>query len=318
MNSMKDKNKKKENIIFVFLTQFVRIEHVFGWSAISFGGFILGMTSLNLYDYLIPFIVFLISTFCIISFTFSINNYYDADSDKINPRRKDYNAIASGKISKKTGIILNISLVLIPLILSYLYRFDVFLLCIIFLTWMWLYSSPPLRLKSRPGLDIVWHFFAFILIVLWGSLIAGKINLINWLAALSLGAFSLIGQVENHIYDYSYDKESRTNTLAVKIGLKKTKKILTTLVFFHIILLIPLIILYTISYYHSILIVVIISIIGLIFFKYKRKEFTKQIFFVKYFTNVIGFAVYLSGLVYYILFLLETPTLGLLNIIGIS
>jgi 4-hydroxybenzoate polyprenyltransferase len=318
MNSMKDKNKKKENIIFVFLTQFVRIEHVFGWSAVSFGGFILGMTSLKLYDYLLPFIVFFISTFCIISFTFSINNYYDADSDKINPRRKDYNAIASGKISKKTGTILNISLVLIPLILSYMYRFDVFLLCILFLAWMWLYSSPPLRLKSRPGLDIIWHFFAFILIVLWGSLIAGKISLINWLAAISLAAFSLIGQVENHIYDYSYDKESGTKTLAVKIGLKKTKKILTTLVFLHIILLIPLIILYTISYYYTIIIALIVAIIGLLFFKYKRKEFTKQIFFVKYFTNIIGGAVYLSGLVYYILFLLETPTLGLLNILGIS
>ncbi|KYK34478.1 MAG: hypothetical protein AYK22_08620 [Thermoplasmatales archaeon SG8-52-3] len=315
---MKDKNKKKENIIFVFLTQFVRIEHVFGWSVVSFGGFILGMTSLILYDYLFPFIVFSISTFCIISFTFSINNYYDADSDKINPRRKDYNAIASGKISKKTGIILNISLVIIPIISSYIYRFDVFLLCILFLAWMWLYSSPPLRLKSRPGLDIIWHFFAFILIVLWGSLIAGKISLINWLAAISLGAFSLIGQVENHIYDYSSDKKTGTNTLAVKIGLEKTKKILTILVFFHIILLIPLIILYTISYYYSIIIVVIISITGFIFFKYKRKEFTKQIFFVKYFTNIVGGSVYLSGLVYYILFLLETPTLGLLNIFGVS
>jgi 4-hydroxybenzoate polyprenyltransferase len=318
MEYMKEKTMKNENIIYIFLTQFIRFEHVFGWSAVSFGGFILGMTSLKLYEYLLPFIVFLISTFCIISFTFSINNYYDADSDKINPRRKDYNAIASGKISKKTGIILNISLVLIPLILSYLYRFDVFLLCILFLTWMWLYSSPPLRLKSRPGLDIIWHFFAFILIVLWGSLIAGKISLINCLAAISLGAFSLIGQVENHIYDYSYDKESGTNTLAVKIGLEKTKQILTTLVFFHIILLIPLIILYTISYYYSILIVVIISILGLIFFKYKRKEFTKQIFFVRYFTNIFGGAVYLSGLVYYILYLLETPTLGLLNILAIS
>jgi len=315
MNLMKDKNKKKENILYIFLTQFIRVEHVFGWSAVSFGGFILGMTSLELFDYITPFFVFLISTFCIISFTFSINNFYDSDSDRINPRRKDYNAIASGKISKKTGILLNISLVIIPLVISFLYRFDIFLFCILFLTWMWLYSSPPLRLKNQPGLDIIWHFFAFILIVLWGSLIAGKISIINWLVALSLAAFSLIGQVENHIYDYSFDKESGTKTLAVKIGLKKTKKILTTFVFIHIILLLPLIILYTLSYLYSIFTAIIIVIIGSIFFKYKRKELTKQMFFIKYSTNIIGGAVYSSCLIYYILFLLEIPVLGLFNIL---
>jgi 4-hydroxybenzoate polyprenyltransferase len=315
---MKDKIQKKENRLYIFLTQFIRIEHVFGWSVISFGGFILGMTSLVLTNYIIPFFVFLISIFCIISFTFSINNYYDAESDRINPRRRNYNAISSGKITKKTGLILNIILVIIPLLITFFYRFEAFLFCFLFLAFMWSYSSPPLRFKNRPGLDIIWHFFGFIIIVIWGSFIAGKIELINWLAAISIGAFSLIGQVENHIFDYSFDKKSGTKTLAVKIGLEKTKKILTSLVILHIILLIPLIILYTISYYSSIIIAVIISILGLIFFKYKRKELTKQIFFVKYFTNIVGGAVYLSCLVYYILFLLETPTLGLLNILGIS
>ena len=252
MNSMKKNTKKRENIFRVFLTQFIRIEHVLGWSAVSFGGFILGMSSLELSNYFIPFLIFLVTTFCIISFTFSINNYYDAESDKINPRRKDFNAIASGKISKRIGILFNLLLVIIPLLISLLYRFEVFIFCIIFLFWMWVYSSPPLRLKSRPGFDIIWHFFAFILIVLWGSIIGGKINLINWLAAISLAAFSLVGQVENHIFDYQFDKKTGTRTLAVKIGLEKTKKILLASVVFHLILLIPLIVLYTLSYYFSI------------------------------------------------------------------
>ncbi|UCF50276.1 MAG: UbiA prenyltransferase family protein [Thermoplasmatales archaeon] len=312
------KDKKKENIIYVFLTQFIRLEHVFGWSAISFGGFILGMTSLELFDYFIPFLVFLISIFCIISFTFSINNFYDSDSDRINPRRKDFNAIASGKISKKMGIILNIILVMIPLVVSFLYKIEVFFLCILFLAWMWLYSSPPLRLKNRPGLDIIWHFFAFILIVLWGSSIAGKIDLINWLAAISLGAFSLIGQVENHISDYPFDKKSGTKTLAVLIGINKAKKILTFLTIFHLILLLPLIILYTINYYVSITIAIVIAIFGFIFLIYKKEELKTQEFFVRYVTYMLGGAVYSSCMIYYILFLFEIPTLDLLNTIGIA
>lgn len=315
---MNIKKSKKENIIFIFLTQFIRIEHVFGWTAISFGGFILGTNSLKILDYLIPFLVFLISTFCIISFTFSINNYYDAESDRINPRRKDFNAIASGKVSKKLGIYLNLMLVIIPLAVSLLYKLEVFLLCILFLFWMWIYSSPPLRLKSRPGLDIIWHFFAFIIFVIWGSLIAGNIALINWLAAISIGAFSLIGQVENHIYDYSFDKESGTKTFAVWIGLEKTKKILTILSIIHIILLIPLMLLYTISYYITIVIVLIIAFIGAIFLKQKKKKLSSKMFFIKYSTNIIGGSVYFSCLIYHILFLLETPTLGLLNSIGIA
>jgi len=318
MNFMKNKNNKKKNIIFIFLTQFIRIEHVFGWSAISFGGFILGMSSLNISNYAIPFVVFFISTFCIISFTFSINNYYDADSDRINPRRKDFNAIASGRISEQTGIFLNITLVVVPLIISFLFKLEVFLLCILFLFWMWIYSSPPLRLKSRPGLDIIWHFFAFVIIVIWGSLIAGNIELINYLAAISIGAFSLIGQVENHIYDYSFDKKSGTKTFAVWIGLDNAKKILTILTFFHLILLIPLILLYTISYYLTIIITIIIAIIGLIFLKQKKQPLSSQMLFVKYSTNILGGAVYFSCLIYHILFILEMPTLGLLNSIGFS
>ena len=317
MNFMKEKTKKKENRLYIFLTQFIRIEHVFGWSAISFGGFFLGMTSLDFTNYLISFFVFLITIICIISFTFSINNYYDAEYDKINPRRRYYNAISSGKISKKTGLMLNILLVIIPLVITLFYKFEAFLFCFLFLAFMWSYSSPPLRFKNRPGFDILWHFFGFILIVIWGSFIAGKINLINWLAAISLGSFSLIGQVENHIFDYTFDKKSGTKTLAVKIGQEKTKKILTSLVILHIILLIPLITFYTISYYYSIIIAVIIAIVGLIFIRLK-KDFSKQMFFVKYSTNVLGGAVYSSCLVYYIMYLLETPTLGILIFIGIS
>ena len=182
---------------------------------------------------------------------------------------------------------------------------------------MWLYSSPPLRFKSRPGLDIIWHFFAFFLIVIWGSLIAGNIGLINWLAAISLGAFSLIGQVENHIYDYSFDKESGTNTLAVMVGLNKTKKILIILVILHIIFLLPLIILYTLSYPLTIVIAIIIAFLGFLFLKYKKEKLTNQEFFIKFSTYMIGGAIYLSCLIYKILFLFEIPTLGILNTIGI-
>jgi len=308
---------KKKNITFVVITEFFRISDAIKWTAISFGGFILGLSSLNIYDNIKPLFVFLVSTLFIMSFTFAINNYFDADSDRENPRRRKINAIASGRISKQTAVFLIIISAIIPLIVSIFFKFEIFVFCGFLLFLGWAYSARPFRFKGRLVMDVIWHFLGFFTYVIWGSLIAGSIGLISWLAAISIGAFSLVGQVENHIYDYSFDKKSGTKTLAVWLGLNKAKIILTILAFLHLILLIPLILLYTISYYITILSTIIIAALGLLFLKQKKEPLSTQMFFVKYSTYMLGGAVYLSCLIYQILFLLETPTLGLLNSIGI-
>jgi 4-hydroxybenzoate polyprenyltransferase len=250
------------------------------------------------------------------SFTFAINNFYDADSDRENPRRKNINAIASGRISKHIGVFLIIIITILSLIFSILFKFEIFLFCSFLLFLGWAYSARPFRFKGRFVMDIIWHFLGFFFYVLWGSIIAGSIGLISWLVAISIGAFSLVGQVENHIFDYPFDKKSGTKTLAVWLGLNKAKIILKLLTVLHLILLIPLILLYTISYYLTIISTVIIAVSGLIFLKHKKEVLSNQILFVKYSTYTIGGAVYLSCLIYQILFLLEIPTLGLLTSIG--
>lgn len=308
---------EEKNIILLHLTEFIRIKDVMAWSAISFGGFILGISSLDLSSYIIPLLVFLVSTFFVMSFTFTINNYYDADSDKKNPRRRNINAVASGKISKQTATSINIIFAIIPMIVSLLYKFEVFLFCVVLLIWMWIYSSPPLRLKGRPGIDVIWHFFAFVLIVVWGSLIAGSIGLINWLVAISIGVWSSVGQVGNHIRDYSFDKDSRTKTFVVWIGINKAKITIEILTLIHLILLIPLILLYSLSYPITIIIISVIPTIGLLILKPKKGAFPTKRCYIYYFTIVIGGAVYLSCLLYHLLFILGEPRLGLLNSIGL-
>ena len=314
---MSNKIDKNKNIALLFLTEFIRIKDVLAWSAISFVGFILGMSSLDLSSYIIPLLVFLVSTFFIMSFTFAINNYYDADSDRVNPRRKDVNAIASGKISKQTGFILNITFIIVPLVVSILYKFEVFIFCAFLLFLGWAYSASPLRTKSRPILDVIWHFLGFFSYVIWGSLIADSIGLINWLVAISIGVWSSVGQVGNHIRDYSFDKDSRTKTFAVWIGIDKAKSAIEILTLIHLILLIPLILLYSLSYPVTIIIVIGIPIIGFLILKPKKGAFPTKRCYIYYFTVVIGGAVYLSCLVYHFLFIHGEPTLGLLRFIGI-
>lgn len=305
---MDNQNLKKKNIILVFLTEFIRIKGTINWTLISFIGFILGISSLKISNYIIPLFVFFISTLCIISFTFSINNYYDADSDRNNPRRKDINAIASGKISRKTSIFLNLSFIIIPLIVSILFKFEVFLFCVLLIFWMWIYSSPPLRLKGRPGIDVIWHFFAFLLLVLWGSIIAGSINNINLLVAISFGIWSCIAQVWNHIDDFSFDKESGTKTYAVWVGLDNAKKTLKIIVIIQTIFLIPLILLFALNYLFTIVILILGGIFVLVLIK-PKKDFPISSIYYK--TFVFAGVVYLCCIFYHILAILDNPTIDL-------
>ena len=310
---MNDKNRKKKNIILVFLTEFIRIRGVVNWSLISFVGFILGMSSLGLSSYLVPLLVFVVSSFCILSFTFAINNYYDADSDRENPRRMHINAIASGRISKQTGIFLNITFVASSLVVSILFKLEVFLLCILLLVWMWAYSSPPLRLKGRSGLDVIWHFFAFFLLIMWGSLIAGSIDIINWLVAISFGIWSCIAQVWNHIGDYSFDKESGTVTFAVWVGLDTAKTALKMIIILNTIFLIPLILLYSLSYLYTIVILIGGAVFALVGIKPKKDFPVSPVYYTLF---VFAGIVYLSCVIYYLLVLIGEPAIVLLPFIG--
>lgn len=310
---MNHKICKKKSIVFVFLTEFIRIRGVVTWSAISFIGFILGMSSLDVSSYMVPLLTFVASTFCILSFTFALNNYYDADSDRENPRRMHINAIASGSISKQKGIFLNTAFFIFPLVISLLFKHEIFLFCVLLLVWMWAYSSPPLRLKGRPGVDVIWHFFAFVLIILWGSLIAGSISLITWLVAISFGIWSLIAQVWNHINDYSFDKDSGTVTFAVWAGIDTAKIALKMIVLLHTIFLIPLIVLYSLSYLSTIVILIGGSMITLIWVKPKKDFPISPAYYTPF---VFAGVVYLSCIIYHISILLGEPIIRLLPFIG--
>jgi 4-hydroxybenzoate polyprenyltransferase len=293
-------NNKKKNIVLIVLTKFIRLDDVIKWSAISFIGFILGISTFSIQEIILPLSVFIASAFCIFSFCFAINNYYDADSDRENPRRMHSNALASGEISKKTGMAINIFLIVISLLVSGLFKAEVFYLSIILLVWFGAYSIPPLRIKGRPGIDVLWHFFGFFFIILWGALITGSLHILTWLIAVSLGVFSCIGQLWNHYDDYTFDKESGTRTFAVQAGLKTTKKTIHFILGIHLILLLPLCILYSIHYLITLVIVVSGIVLGLLLLQPKKDGFPTKKSYEYYLATVVGGSVYVSCLFYHL------------------
>lgn len=308
---------KKKNIVILFFTKFIRLDDVIKWSAISFIGFILGIQTSSIQDYIVPFIVFILSTFCLMSFTFLVNNYCDADSDRGNPRRMHSNAIASGEISKTVGILSNIVFIVVSLLVSLLFKPEVFFFCVLLVLWMGIYSVPPLRLKGRPGIDVIWHFFAFMLLILWGSLVAGSIQVITWFVAVSIGVFSCIGQVMNHVVDYTYDKESGTITFAVKVGPGTAKKTVELLLGIHVALLFPLLGLYSLRYVVTLLSIVVGLFLGFLLLQPKKDGFPTKQSYEYYVATVVGGSVYVSCLIYHILSVFGIPTLSLLYTIGI-
>jgi chlorophyll synthase len=246
---------------------------------------------------MISLFFFVVSTFFILAFTFAINNYYDIDTDKENPRRAHLNAMASGKISKQTGMVLNIIFIVIPLVLSLFFTVEVFVFCAFLIFWMWAYSAPPLRLKGRAGLDILWHFIAFFALVLWGSYLAGSVSVINILVAVSLGIFGCFAQIDNHIQDYPFDKASGSKTFAVRIGIHKASVALKLSFIIYILFLIPLIVLFSFYSYLTILIVCGGIVASLLLIKIKKSTLAPSLYYV---INFFGGSVYVSCLIYHI------------------
>jgi 4-hydroxybenzoate polyprenyltransferase len=216
------------------------------------------------------------------------------------------NAIASGRISKKSGLLLNVVFVVVPLVLSWVFRWEVFLVCVVLFVWMWVYSSPPVRLKGRAGFDVVWHFFAFLLLVVWGLVVAGSVSLLGGLVAVSIGLWSVIGQIWNHIDDYRYDKMSGTMTFAVWAGLDRTKKVMKWSVFVHLVFLLPLVVLFSFTYWLSFGVLMV----GLVVVVLVRPGTDFPLSRGYYMSFVFAGFVYLSCLLYHLLNLLGEAVLG--------
>lgn len=241
-----------------------------------------------------------------LSFTFAINNYYDVESDRINPKKIHFNAMAGGRISNKAGALAILILVVIALVtVALLSNPGALAFCMLFIFWMWAYSSPPLRLKGRPGVDILWHFIAFVLLVLWGSFIAGSLGASNWLVAISLGVFSCVAQVWNHYNDYAFDKESGIVTYAVSRGLDTTIVTLKIIVILHLILILPLIFLYSLHYVLTIGVFIAGILLGIYVANTKRKALGSSSAY--YFPIVLSFAVYINCIIYHIAVLSGQP-----------
>ena len=229
----------KANLEFYF--KLLRIKDWRGYFLIATLGFVISK------GFLFPIrdiIIFYALSFLLLAFGFSINDCFDIKEDRLDKDKK--NPIALKKISLRNGLIFSILLVVLGLALSTVFGMKVFLFCLVSILIGFFYSSPPLRMKSRPWFDLISHgLFAGALLFLIPVLIFSKeLTKFHYLIALSIFYFSVILELRNHIEDYEIDKKAGLNTTVVFLGREKSEKLLRYLAVFYPLTLFPIFLFY--------------------------------------------------------------------------
>ena len=149
---------------------------------------------------------------------FVLNDYFDAPFDQAEPQKARHNFFIHHRqrIRALLALLLPMNLVVAWGFLQYGWHgLLVLLLCLVV---MWAYSAPPLRIKSRPGWDLLVHGLFVESFPYWTCL---------YLTGATWGAFdyailtllilaSLTAQLEQQVRDYAIDQRyERTFTTVV-------------------------------------------------------------------------------------------------------
>lgn len=156
-------------------------------------------------------------------FAFALNDYYDAPIDAIDTHKARHNYFVYAAQQKRR--LLPLSFLILTCLLAAFAQFGLLgiLLFAICCFIMWAYSAPPLRLKSRPGLDLLTHTF-FVqtfpyLICLWliGATWTTLDVVLLWILLLA----SLTAQLEQQVRDFAIDRQVERN-FTIWIGRSQT------------------------------------------------------------------------------------------------
>ncbi len=156
-----------------------------------------------------------ISVFVICGAGIVLNDFFDAEIDKINSPNRP---IPSGKISKKTALIYSVVLFAIGLLLSFFINFYVFVLAVLNIVLEVLYAWKFKKSFFIGNLVDSWFpstSFVF------GALIFGKLETVLWLTMLAFLA-NLGREIYGDLEDVEGDLKSNAKTMPLVLGETKS------------------------------------------------------------------------------------------------
>ncbi len=155
--------------------------------------------------------------------SFAYNDYHDAPFDAQDRKKARRNFFVSTPIPHYWGMTALIAIVAILFAAFAGFGWAGLLVLSLSVLALWAYSAPPLRLKRRPGLDLLTHaafvqtapYLATLIVIEtpWTPL--------DYMMLIIFVLSSLAGQLEQQARDFEVDSLTETN-FAIWIGLKPT------------------------------------------------------------------------------------------------
>ena len=171
---------------------------------------------------LIPLIFFYMSI------AYLTNNIFDADGDSLNLRKRDKNPFAQKLLKAREGLLFLAVLVSSAIILALLiYDLAGLINYLIGLFLVIFYSTPPLRFKEKPFIDLLSHSLFFgVTIFLLGYFIVSRDIFVDAFLLLGIVVYSIQLELRNEIEDFHADFSAGYKTTAVYLGFKKSNVLL--------------------------------------------------------------------------------------------
>lgn len=183
-------------------------------------GFVATKSAINLYS-----IITTISILLTLVAAFIINDVVDSDDDAKDPKKVNRNPISAGIISKQEGFNFYLLFAAVGVLILLFINLHTLLLGIITTVIGYLYSAKPIRLKSRPIVDLLSHgFFLAAAIVLMFTYLPNATGSINTgLIVAGVYLFSIGGDLYNELRDWVVDRETGLKNTSHFLGIKASK-----------------------------------------------------------------------------------------------
>lgn len=171
---------------------------------------------LNLETLILLCVFFIFFTFPANLLIYGVNDIYDYETDKYNPKKNGYEELVTPEKQIKLWRI--ISFTLLPFLpIFYFLKFNTSLALLIFIFAGIYYSAKPIRAKTRPPLDIFFSSIIYISPAVIGFFATGNQN-ISWVGITGGLLWASAMQTYSAVPDIEADKKGSVQTLATKLG----------------------------------------------------------------------------------------------------
>lgn len=157
-------------------------------------------------------------------FLYGVNDIFDFETDKLNPKKQGYELALEPSQQRKIATI--IAICSLPWGVGLFFtNTPTIIAALLFGLLSYYYSAQPIRAKSKPLLDSVFNVL-YIVPALVGYFLTGSTHL-NWFLLLAGALWTIAMHAYSAVPDITADKKAYLNTIATFLGSKGTLTLCT-------------------------------------------------------------------------------------------